>query len=47
LLLDPKPILTTDEINPSSYGSPRSKSNNPYIDKFSKTDSDAMAKIVK
>ncbi len=46
-LLDPKPQATiaTDDINPSSYGSPKSK--NPFNEKFSKTDTEAMAQIVK
>ena len=50
LLLEPKPILSTDDINPSSYGSPRSKNSQQtqgYMDKFAKTDAEAMAKIVK
>lgn len=34
-----------EEINPSSYGSPKAK--NPYNDRFSKTDAEAMAQIVK
>ncbi len=49
LLLEPKPVAIigngSDEINPSSYGSPKSKGS--YMDKFSKTDSEAMAKLVK
>lgn len=54
LLLDPKPLLkTNDELNPSSFGSPKSKGSQQqstasgFIDKFSKTDSEAMAKLVK
>jgi len=51
LLLEPKPILGTDDINPSSYGSPRSKNSSQatqgYMDKFAKTDAEAMAKLVK
>ena len=34
-----------DAIDPSSYGSPRSK--NAFVDKFSKTDTQAMAQLVK
>ena len=49
LLLDPKPVeqITgkNDQIDPASYGSPRSK--NAFIDKFAKTDSQAMAQVVK
>ncbi len=43
LLLDPKPTekLQADQIDPSSYGSPRSK--NSFVDKFAKTDTQAMA----
>ena len=50
LLLEPKPvgILSTEDINPASYGSPRTKnSSGSYMDKFSKTDTEAMAKLVK
>jgi len=51
LLLDPKPmatVLSTDDIPSSSYGSPRSKNSSAsYMDKFAKTDAEAMAKIVK
>jgi len=48
LLLDPKPsLLQTDEINPASYGSPKSKGAPGYMDKFSKTDATAMAQIAK
>lgn len=50
LLLEPKQVEIigkgTDNINPDSYGSPKSKGSS-YMDKFSKTDSDAMAKLVK
>ena len=49
LLLDPKPVEQisgrADQIDPASYGSPRSK--NAFIDKFAKTDSQAMAQVVK
>lgn len=49
LLLDPKPVEQVsgraDQIDPSSYGSPRSK--NAFIDKFAKTDSQAMSQLVK
>jgi len=45
LLLDPKPVEQisgrADQIDPASYGSPRSK--NAFVDKFAKTDSQAMA----
>lgn len=46
-LLDPKITqpLSADEIHPSSYGSPKSK--NPFNEKFSKTETEAMAHIVK
>lgn len=49
LLLEPKPMVIspTDEINPQSYGSPKSKSGGSYMDKFAKTDTEAMAKLVK
>jgi hypothetical protein len=49
LLLEPKPtgILPTEDINPASYGSPKSKGATSYMDKFSKTDTEAMAKLVK
>jgi hypothetical protein len=49
LLLEPKPTLSSDDlINPSSYGSPRSKnSQGGYMDKFAKTDANEMAKLVK
>jgi hypothetical protein len=39
--------LNTDDIPSSSYGSPRSKNPPSYMDKFAKTDAEAMAKIVK
>jgi hypothetical protein len=45
LLLEPKPTLQTDPIDPSSYGSPKSKGS--FMDKFAKTDAEAMAKLVK
>jgi hypothetical protein len=43
LLLEPKPVEIGkgDPIDPSSYGSPRSK--NAFVDKFAKTDNTAMA----
>lgn len=50
LLLEPPKSsngpLSQEDVNPTSYGSPRSK-NLSYMDKFSKTDTDAMAKLVK
>lgn len=44
LLLDPKPIEPAKQED-ISYGSPRSKSS--FMDKFAKTDSQAMAQLVK
>ena len=38
-------IKGSDQIDPSSYGSPRSK--NAFVDKFAKTDTQAMAQMVK
>ena len=52
-LLDQKISTVKDEIGPNSYGSPNGKSNNNnsgntgYMDKFAKTDSVAMANLVK
>ncbi len=48
LLLEPKPMEIakgSEQIDPSSYGSPRSK--NAFVDKFAKTDTQAMAQMVK
>jgi hypothetical protein len=36
----------TEEIHPSSYGSPK-PTKNPFNEKFSKTDTEAMAQLVR
>lgn len=49
MLLEQKPagLLSTEDIPAQSFGSPKSKTGLGYMEKFSKTDTEAMAKLVK